>query len=199
VTRTSSQCRFVSTRAPACSFFLLALFLSSPHVFSLFSPCFSPLLSSFFFSPFISMPFDDDDDPMGYVSLDEEGADDSPMLSAIPPRTIARLSHDQLCHNPEFMKYVSLVDALLITVRAAPSAGKFFFSSSLQHTHSLLSPNRFSFVLGPEELGVTGTGTLWRPVITSPHFSNLRAPPRIPEVNSLDPGRLQGGPRRRYL
>jgi hypothetical protein len=44
--------------------------------------------------------------------------------SGLPIDAIAWLTHDELRHNPEFMKHLSLVDALLLNVRSTPSASK---------------------------------------------------------------------------
>ena len=44
------------------------------------------------------------------------------MPSRLPIETIAWLTHNKLCHNPEFMKHLSLVDALLLNTRLTPSS-----------------------------------------------------------------------------
>jgi hypothetical protein len=77
-----------------------------------------------------------DDDP----GQDSDDNLDEVMDSSVPPpsRTqlslpsglsitmISRLTHDELRHNPKFCKYVSLVDALLLSTRSNPGEPFFF-------------------------------------------------------------------------
>ena len=48
--------------------------------------------------------------------------------SGLPVSTIARLTHDELMHNAVFVKYVSLVDALLVKTHSNPRKSFLIFS-----------------------------------------------------------------------
>ena len=73
----------------------------------------------------------------------------------LPIETIARLTHDELRHNPEFMKHLSLVDALLLNAQLTPSSEFRFFLVHML-TYSLNSWG-FSFIPAPCSL----TGRRW--------------------------------------
>ena len=48
--------------------------------------------------------------------------------SGLPISTIAHLTHDELMHNAVFVKYVSLVDALLVKTHSNPCKSFLIFS-----------------------------------------------------------------------
>jgi hypothetical protein len=105
--------------------------------------------------------------------------------SGLPLDTIARLTHDELCHNPKFMRHVNLVDALLLNVQS-PSTSKFSPSPLSCRLHALiLFPHSCPFVPGSDQRGFTGLRWSWH-VITSHHLSTVRAPRQVPKVNPLE-------------
>ena len=123
----------MSPNVDAVHFFLLCF--PSPHHFALFLPLFffsSPLL--IFFSPMSASPFNNGLNYDFNDNVDNESEYHLPsavqppptppvsMPSRLPIETIAWLTHDKLCHNPEFMKPLSLVDALLLNAWLTPSS-----------------------------------------------------------------------------
>lgn len=123
--------------------------LSSYHhlpslFFSFPSLLFSPLLSSLEMSQAVlddDPSIDSDDPPMDFNDLEDDVGPTMPPPSApLSLDAVTKLSHDELRHNPEFMKYVNLVDALLLTVRSNTSSpsGKHFFFSLSHSSYSLI-------------------------------------------------------------
>ena len=122
------------------------LVVSCLIVFCLVVTLLSSLLHCLFFSPAMSIL--NDDEGLNLEDIQEDAHYGS--LPPVPPSltshhpspslmsspsglavdTIARLTHDELCLNPEFMKYVRMVDALqeLLGLREKTSKRKFFFA-----------------------------------------------------------------------
>lgn len=69
---------------------------------------------------------------------------------------IKRLTHDELCHNAEFMRQVNLVDLLLARSNSSPaySTSLIFFFSTLTLIYYM--PRSCCPALASEWLGVTG-------------------------------------------
>jgi hypothetical protein len=95
----------------------------------------------------MSTPLNDNDPELDFEDVEEDARHHSQSLvlkkassitSILPPssisspsglavNTIAQLTHDELCHNAEFMKYVCMVDALqeLLSLQEKASNGEF--------------------------------------------------------------------------
>ena len=124
--------------------FSLPLFLPpSPFAF-LFLPFSFPHYSSLEMSQSVlddDPSIDSDNPPMDLNDLEDDVGPMMPPPSApLSLDAVTKLSHDELRHNPEFMKYVNLVDALLLTVRSNTSSlsGKHFFFSLSHSSYSLI-------------------------------------------------------------
>lgn len=145
-------------------------------------------------------------DSSGTLALSSSSKISKP--SGLPIDTIARLTHDELQHNPEFMKHVNLVASLQELLRLR--------EKSATHRHIRESPpfafappvyahlfgrqaSEYILVSVPEPVSLTDYifvvqrhGVL---AFSSPHQSPLQISARDP----LDLGRLQDRPQRRCL
>jgi hypothetical protein len=150
--------RFLSSSFSSC---LISVSLS--HLVSVSLSCLvsSHLISSHLISFFsMSTPLNDDDPELDFEDVEEDACHHSQSLvlkkassitSTLPPSsisspsglavdTIARLTHDELCHNAEFMKYVRMVDALqeLLSLQEKASNGEFCLRLSFfRHSYLL--------------------------------------------------------------
>jgi hypothetical protein len=121
--------------------------------------------------------------------------------SGLPINTIAHLTHDELWHNLEFMKYVSLVDSLqeLLNLRERSATRTFVCESphccSLC-AHFLCVSQASEHVLIPVPKPVSLTGYFFD---RQPHRAlalslSSQSPGQVPPQDPLDLGRLQDGP-----
>lgn len=189
-------------------FFCLRLFFHSfssyhhfPSLFFFLSPCFSLTMSQSVLDH-DDPALDSDDPPMDFNDLEDDVGPAMPPPSApLPPDSVARLSHDELRCNPEFMKYVNLVDALLLTVRSntlSPNGELFIFPIHTSCAHSLITYSPCltpTFELAPTAklLGIVASclRLVQRGTITA--LSPALGPSLpVPSLDSLDPPKLQG-------
>jgi hypothetical protein len=121
--------------------------------------------------------------------------------SGLPIDTIARLTHNELQHNPEIMKYVSLVNSLQELLNLWEKSTMCTFVCESPHccslcAHFLCVSQASEHVLVPVPKPVSLTGYFFdhQPHRALALSSSSQLPGQVPPQDPLDLGRLQDGP-----